>query len=714
MSDVCGAWQHPRPTELLRECECLREQLQEKDAAIDFLKTKIATLQNRAGVHAQLAATEPELQQQLHERDLELEALHEELKLAREQASAEVAELRQRLLMRDEQVHVLGAAIEGLQQKCYWAAGGAGGEEDLNQVIEHNHRLSSMLQEESAKKRELQQRLLQERAEMAKLQMELKATCDAPHQLPPSAHEGAKQARGDPAVDKVDNDLMQPPLPPVTPPPSAPTKSPCSGDEHNAKPEESFVEESSVVGLQERHDTVLQLQENIHKQIARHRNSICSDSETPQTVPLPQPPDQPLAPPEVTMERPNMEEPENTPVTSDLLPGQLGNAENSLELIPAKASPTGIAEGEKMCSGGALVSVSCFEQEDSFARQARQRRVVRQMEQRRRQNFQRNSPGEIRIEDGAEVTRQPANQHVVASAVQRSQYPGVARGDEGSEGPRQAITQHSATGSAQRAQSHPRGSCHSSAGARRCAGDGVANLAAAACTPSVAREARAATPPQCHAPPHVARSVSPFTAAANGGSNSPLRPQSLPRQSSPPRQFSPCRQAPPITALPLTLSSASPTQRDIREPASARAVVSARNGAPRSGIARTQPVSSYRRQQPANGCVTPTQRGPAGGQRSNRTAAAAAPTNEQDSANANIAVADKRQPSPLDLADTSQNRPPSASPVAAVGDAGPRSLHDRFSSLRNEMKRQRGPLAAGRQALHDLSQHQSFSRLQAR
>lgn len=358
-------WQRLEDQE--RELEALREQRRDKDAAITFLKTRIATLQNRAMVatdpHQPLAAQTPlvedmpefamatgdadisALRARLQERDVEVEALRAELEEQEQEArtlrecSEEVVELRQRLHMRDEQVLSLGAALEELQHR-----GQQQGAEELQVALEQNQQLSAALRHAAAELAELQGRLTDRDTEVARLEDQLRAARCAAYQQQQLGLSGASASPPPPAASSsatLQVALEANPFAQACGPVSARSAatsartsrcrewrrsyggpesaesfvggvalgavvgiaggakgggagslpSACtSGSIKPRSPGQSMFGENSPppsadtcivpeMGLEERRDNVAMLEEQIHKQIAQHRSSAIAEAD---------------------------------------------------------------------------------------------------------------------------------------------------------------------------------------------------------------------------------------------------------------------------------------------------------------------------------------------------------------------------------------------------------------------------------------------------
>jgi hypothetical protein len=200
------------------ELESLREQTRDKDAAINFLKTKITSFQNKSGCLSarslgqeqeelsRKASAEDDLKAMLMDKDEQIEQLRlqvvvlqetfepqvtalkevmkqreivhaEEVKALREQSEGglgrdEAEELRQRLQFRDEQLHTLGQAYEGLQHQCQMQVRAG---EELKRKEEEHKRLSAQLKQASAEIEELQKQLKSRENEVAQLADSLQA-----------------------------------------------------------------------------------------------------------------------------------------------------------------------------------------------------------------------------------------------------------------------------------------------------------------------------------------------------------------------------------------------------------------------------------------------------------------------------------------------------------------------------------------------------------
>lgn len=477
----------------------------DRERQIDELECRLASAQreiqrwSQGSTRADEATSAAQaLRQQLQEQDTEVEALraslercHEELQATHQQGAAEIQELRHRLQMRDEQVHALGVAIEELQQRCHTLGGGNG--EELHRVIEENHCLSTSLEQATMRVGDLQIQLQEKEqevdllaGELQTLQQEL-AECRRQQQSqeqPWAARfrkcgdtefaplEGGETAAAAAASRTPKPSQTVPGRRPRTPPPLP--RMPSSHGEATPTAEfqpEVYADPGAADGpswqeqslgscsarghreaslrLQERRDTVLLLEEEIHKQIAQHRNSrgresaelskeagpigsqtpcasagsgVClihlqmapgEGDDHPHTRPEPDNYPQELTPEEVLaptqkpcavaalhVQRPGRQEEEapgneGSPATCTSAVQEL-RAQSSK--CSAKCAPENAGSDERPgkppTGGGVLVSLNFFDQEDSRAKKAKQQRVARQIEQRRRLTKEKARPEE--------------------------------------------------------------------------------------------------------------------------------------------------------------------------------------------------------------------------------------------------------------------------------------------------------------------------------
>jgi hypothetical protein len=251
--------------------------------------------------------------------------------------------LRQRLQFRDEQVHSLGHAYENLQHQCQLQV--RSGEEELQRREEHNQRLSASLRRAGADIEELQRQLKEREKEGARLADSLQACREREWQQIASASD-AVPARGGQVTSarSLGSALRQPPSPkppspnrdtfvdlfalasneqgvlsssqggssasrgsprqPTPHSPNAGSPRPLSTAQNpgNAQalgplgmqeqdrwaevvaPALEAGSQSPQIGLQERREGVAQLEEEIHKQIAQHRNTIGGQMRCPWPV----------------------------------------------------------------------------------------------------------------------------------------------------------------------------------------------------------------------------------------------------------------------------------------------------------------------------------------------------------------------------------------------------------------------------------------------
>lgn len=485
-----------------RELESLREQRRDKDAAICFLKTKITSLQNKAGLqvprpldgnceepsgqvdlHATLArqdrriedfeeqvlALQQELRQRACEHADEVQAFHEALAERDEAPRAEaepiapdgarrdtdeVLELRRQLQLRDEQVNSITKAYDALQQHCQVQAKSS--EEELQRAAEENQRLSTSLRRAGEDVDALRRQLAQSQSEVARLADALQELYEAERQVVlPSAGRspgspGSSASRlGFPGVDAPSGAPIgdscgsrASPQPPQTPQSPTSQRSGFSSlrDGGVASPEEHSVDNgqwtspermdpaafdkaatrylSAVRGggaeaceaggsegdalfrpgpgdllegrsdseLQERRDSVLQLEEEIHKQIARHRHAFggqtplreraASADERSMTAFSPSSPSEPHAELRSACQAATPPPCRGFEAVINASPA-LPLSASSARAPPGRAATASRAERQAKPasrSGGSLVTLSAFDQES----EANQRRVRQQ------------------------------------------------------------------------------------------------------------------------------------------------------------------------------------------------------------------------------------------------------------------------------------------------------------------------------------------------
>jgi len=320
-----------------RELEVLREQRRAKDDAINFLKTRIATMNNRGQVYSDckqggspgdeaLEVLVAERERRIYELELRLESQERDIQLQLREQDGEVVELRQRLQVRDEQVHDLSNAVEELQRHLLLDSGGE--LQQLQQASEENQRLVASLEHANVQVDELQLLLRDKEQQVNHLMQEVQLlqheVAEARRQpvQPVAAVSAPVAVRPMPTWGLGDEDpvcldgnsgtkspRVRPPVPsrrPRTPTASyggggsgTPGRNPPGTPKHEpwvldnvpdggttpggsrapelpvaAWPPEAGAAPRGPSDLSARRDTVMLLEEEIHKQIAQHRHSF--------------------------------------------------------------------------------------------------------------------------------------------------------------------------------------------------------------------------------------------------------------------------------------------------------------------------------------------------------------------------------------------------------------------------------------------------------